>query len=284
MKPLISIIAPCYNHRLYVRDALNSVLEQTYDNLELIIIDDGSTDGSVEEISSTINTYRGNMKVIFHTISNSGAHSAINLGLSLATGQIIGIINTDDLYTPDRITLLSKPIIEGQTHFTFSKVGIIDQNSKPLRSRFANRMRNIQNSTSNFPTIGFASIINNVTISTGNFLFSKHLLDRVGEFKPFRYCHDWDFLLRSLKITEPIQIDSEEYLYRSHGSNSYLKLQDLAKPEGESILRSFFLDNPSGSNGLFPSELSWPYYFPIFIKKYSYLKEFMNHPKGEKNV
>lgn len=93
--PLVSIIIPCYNNEGFVKQAIESALKQTYKNVEIIVIDDGSTDGSLEIIRSFDNSIK------WETGSNQGAPKARNRGLEIATGEYIKYLDADDILLPD---------------------------------------------------------------------------------------------------------------------------------------------------------------------------------------
>ena len=95
---LVSVILPAYNAAPFVSDAIDSVLAQTYKNLELIVVDDGSTDDTEKAIS------RYNRIKFFHQ-QNSGAGAARNRGLYEAKGEYIAFIDADDLWLPEKIKL-----------------------------------------------------------------------------------------------------------------------------------------------------------------------------------
>jgi len=100
----ISLITVVYNGAAFLEDCIKSVLVQDYSNLEYIVIDGGSTDGSVEIIS----TYKAN---ITHWLSekDKGMYDALNKGIDLATGEVIGILNADDmLASPDIISHIAE--------------------------------------------------------------------------------------------------------------------------------------------------------------------------------
>jgi len=97
----ITIITPCFNRQAYITEAIESVLKQKYENIEHIIIDGGSTDGTLEKL----NKYP-HLKIISE--KDNGLYDAINKGLALAKGDIIGILNSDDLYAPDIFNLVAK--------------------------------------------------------------------------------------------------------------------------------------------------------------------------------
>jgi glycosyltransferase involved in cell wall biosynthesis len=97
MSSLVSIIIPCYNAARYVGEAIESALVQTYDNKEVIVIDDGSTDGSLEVIRSFGD------QIQWETGPNRGGSAARNRGMELARGELIQFLDADDLLHPDKI-------------------------------------------------------------------------------------------------------------------------------------------------------------------------------------
>ena len=93
----ISIITVVYNNKKTIKDAINSVLSQRYENLEYIIVDGASTDGTVEVINEIIRTH-SNKKIKFISEKDNGTYDAMNKGIDLASGDIVGTLNSDDLY------------------------------------------------------------------------------------------------------------------------------------------------------------------------------------------
>jgi len=98
MKPLVSIIIPNFNSLKYIEETLNSVFNQTYDHIEIIIVDDGSTDGSFEYISALNNS---NVKLFKNP--GKGACAARNYGFSLVNGEYIQFLDSDDTLDTDKI-------------------------------------------------------------------------------------------------------------------------------------------------------------------------------------
>ncbi len=99
MNPTVSILIPCFNAERFVGDAIRSALEQTYDRVEVIVIDDGSTDGSLD----TIRSFGG--RVRWEAGPNRGACAARNRGLELATGELVQFLDADDLLHPEKLEL-----------------------------------------------------------------------------------------------------------------------------------------------------------------------------------
>jgi glycosyltransferase involved in cell wall biosynthesis len=101
--PTISIITVVLNGEKHIEEAINSVLVQKYNKLQYIIIDGGSTDKTIE----IINKYKNNI-YYFKSEKDHGIYDAFNKGLSVATGDLIGILNSDDIYTHNAFDLLIK--------------------------------------------------------------------------------------------------------------------------------------------------------------------------------
>ncbi len=104
--PLVSIIIPVYNAEKYIGSCLDCVCTQNYRRLEIIVIDDGSTDGSAEIIHSYM---EGDPRIIYKRVENGGPSRARNIGLDMATGMYVSFIDADDLCAAEMIqTLVSQ--------------------------------------------------------------------------------------------------------------------------------------------------------------------------------
>ena len=99
--PLISVIVPTFNRAAYVRDAVVSVLAQTYHPVELIVVDDGSTDNTAAVLAA----YRDDRRVTVLATENRGVAAARNAGLAVARGEFVAFLDSDDVLTPDGLAL-----------------------------------------------------------------------------------------------------------------------------------------------------------------------------------
>lgn len=126
---LVSIITPCFNGQKYIAETIESVLAQTYEKWEMIIVDDGSTDDSMQIIEAYANK---DNRIHFYKQKNAGSSAARNTGISNANGQYIALLDADDLWRPD--------FLKSQIEFMKSKnavcvtcaYGRVDDNSRAI--------------------------------------------------------------------------------------------------------------------------------------------------------
>jgi glycosyltransferase involved in cell wall biosynthesis len=271
-RPLVSIVIPSYNHVRYLERCLTSVFEQTYDTIEIIAIDDGSSDGSVPLLRRLARLSPVPITILEQ--NNRGAGHTINRAIALSTGNYINILNSDDAFSPDRIATLLSHLRDSESEFIFSGVQFIDDSEINVSEvdDYAIDLVKKQSEINDLMTVGFAAIKSNVAISTGNFLFSRQLYNRVGPFNNFKYCHDWDFLLRCLIQVEPIYLSQPLYLYRLHPQNSFRNLAEVAGHEGPTLMRHYFqsVRGRLVPNALAPCYQNWGEYFWSFIEEIDY--------------
>ena len=266
----VSVVMPSYNHAAYVGHAVRSVLQQSLHDLELIIIDDGSSDRSRAILAECA---AGDQRVRLYMRSNKGAPATINEGVRLARGKWIGIINSDDAYAPHRLELMLQSLERSGATWGFSRAEFIGETGGSARPQDADWYRGIQAGIAAWPTVGFALLEYNVTLTSGNLLFHRDLFDAVGPFRELQLVHDWDFALRLLRISEPLFFDQELYFYRLHGANTIRSIsQSTTDREVNFILRDFFLSltaerppNPSA-----PCPFVWPGFFEETIQRLSF--------------
>jgi glycosyltransferase involved in cell wall biosynthesis len=252
--PLISVIVPSYNHKQYIELALRSILTQNYRPIEVIVIDDGSTDGSQELLYSLEKKYsHHNVKLIIRCRQNMGAHKTINEGLSIARGHYLTILNSDDYYLPGRLKALVHALLKSKGHFAFSNVQHVDEYGETVDDSHHFRQWYVENLARQYPNIGFRLFDNNIAITTGNFFFTRTLFEQVGQFRDYILLHDYDFLLRALAFTDPIHVKKDLIAYRVHTTNTISENHLLNIIEGPRLasnlmINAFFDRRPKNPN------------------------------------
>ncbi len=221
-QPLLSVVIPSYNHEKFIGKAIDSVLGQTHKNLELIIIDDGSKDSSIDIIKS----YKDD-RITLVCQENAGAHNAINKGLSMAKGEYLAILNSDDIFTKKRFEIMIKEMqSKPEVGFVCSYIQVIDSDGNKLGIKEG--WRNMEPWAIARPELSFKAsddfklnlLMANFTSTTSNFLFTRELYEKIGGMRNLRFAHDWDFALRAAEVTECMMIEKPLMEYRIHNNNT----------------------------------------------------------------
>ncbi|MFK3977011.1 glycosyltransferase family 2 protein [Shewanella vesiculosa] len=212
---LVSVVIPYYKHFKYIEHTIESVFSQTYKNIELIVVDDGSNDGE-NDILQTLNK-RFPFKL--YRKDNGGVSSALNYGIKRSKGEFIAIIGSDDIMLPERIAkqvsvLLAKKNLYGCGTY----VERIDE-----RGRFINRINPRLPASLDFDY--FYS--NKFYFPAPAAMYRYTALKSVDFFSENEVIEDWDLCLKlTASGGELILIDSVTTQYRLHlsTSNNYLKM------------------------------------------------------------
>lgn len=129
---LVSIITPIYNGEKYIEECIESVLNQSYENIEMIIVDDGSTDNSEKIVKKYINNFHFIKYIKCH--ENNGVWAARNIGIENAKGRFISFLDADDLYKENKIKNQIDFMIKNNYAFTYTAYNLIDENSESLNT------------------------------------------------------------------------------------------------------------------------------------------------------
>ena len=222
---MISVIIPSYNHAKYIQKCIDSVINQTYPDWELIIIDDGSKDNSNEIISSYLDK-----RIIHIKQENRGAHEAINKGLSLATGEYLTILNSDDEFHPQRFEICMNAFKKDtDIDFISTWINIVDDKnkSKGVKEAWRNmhpweiKNKNLSFLDSNDYMLN--ALMTNFVGTTSNMIFKRKVYEKTGGMRNLRFAHDWDFVLRVCSNFKCCNIEDPLLSYRIHDSNTISK-------------------------------------------------------------
>jgi glycosyltransferase involved in cell wall biosynthesis len=184
--PLVSIVTPSFNQAKYLRDTIESVLNQDYPRIEYIVVDGGSNDGSREIIESY-----GERISSWISEPDSGQTDAVNKGFALARGEIFAWLNSDDTYLPDAVCIAVKYLQEhSEIGMMYGKAFYIDQDGEAI-ARYPARRTTYK---------GLKRGIN--TIPQQTMFFRSILWKIVGPLDPsFFYAMDYDLWVRIAAIS-----------------------------------------------------------------------------------
>lgn len=219
--PLVSIIIPNYNHARYLEERIQSVLKQTYYNFEVIILDDKSTDNSLE----VINKYKDNPHIVKIVASEQNSGSPFKQwekGFKLAKGELIWIAESDDSCEKTFLEKLVKEHIEKNNVVTFCRSQKMDENSQKYDT-FQNGLKRGNWNGRDFirSFLGKGNIITNASSVVFN---KKDALSADTQYKSYKGSGDWLFWIEIVQNGYISFIDEALNYFRIHGTNTTQKL------------------------------------------------------------
>lgn len=191
----ISVIVPVYNTEKYVENTLDSILNQTYKNLEIIVINDGSTDNSKQICEKKALT---DNRIIMINTENQGAGAARNLGLSKATGEYISFIDSDDLIVPEYYEVLESMIRENDADIAECKFVRINNASEKINQIEEERLEFFSREEKLLQLYGIDDKLYINTVIMCNKLFKKELFQNTGILYPINRIIDDEFIIYHL--------------------------------------------------------------------------------------
>lgn len=195
-EPLVSIVIPVYNGSNYMREAIDSALAQTYPNIEVLVINDGSTDdGATHDIAMTYGE-----RIRYFQKENGGVVSALNFGIENMRGDYFAWLSHDDLYKPQKI---EKQILALKRHkstrlaFCVCNCTFINENGEEM-------YRSYVREDCAFDKPACFLFLGNVGFNGIMVLIPKVLFDRCGQFAPSLATHEYDMWLRIMEIADVV--------------------------------------------------------------------------------
>lgn len=198
---LVSIVLPVYNGERYLRQSIESCLKQTHNDLELIIVDDASTDSTHEIIAAQTDP---RIKVIINT-TNQGLPRSLNIGFQLASGKYLTWTSADNLYAENAIeSLLTTLQTDPGTGLVYGSFHLIDETGRVIGRKQC-------------PQPAYLAKENTVG---AYFLYRREVLRAVGGYDPnLRLAEDYDYWLRINERFTVRIVDADGYFYRVHDSS-----------------------------------------------------------------
>lgn len=279
--PKISVVTPSYNQGKYIEDAIKSVLSQNYPGFEHIIVDNCSTDETLEILKKYPH-------LRWISEPDKGQSHALNKGFKMATGDIIGWLNADDYYLPNTFLKIVKPFHDHQD------IDIVYGNWN-----FVDAEGNIIKRFQSLPFSQKAIIYYGPYIGSTALFFRRKIIDE-GTFidERFKYTMDWEWYARLGKSKKKfVFINSTLACFRVHSQNQSLKFSKMNKmdrffvraqqlAEGYAIKRCYGFQIAKGNNGSLLEDIGfrflwWFYRCIVILKKSYYLIK--SEPKQFKN-
>ena len=203
--PTVSVIIHTYNNEKFIAETVESVLNQTYKDYEIIVVDDGSVDGTRDALKPYM------QKIRYHYKENGGIASAKNAGISLSHAEFVAFLDHDDLWVPDKLMLQMECFIENpQAGLVYTKYTSF-KNGKELRTK---------------PEKGysgwiFKELLSKSFIQTSTVVVKRECLDAVGPYdETFSLGDEYDMFLRIARKFQCGFVDKGLTRYRVHDTNA----------------------------------------------------------------
>jgi len=221
-KHFVSVVIPSYNHADYIIDALESVAKQTFQDFNVYIIDDASVDNSIEKIQSFINNNPEISISLFKHNNNLGGVQTLNQLISIASGEYIGLLNSDDVWLPNKLRLQVEYLLKNQdVGAVFTQADIVDDKFEPLSVTeypFANVFMQKNRSSGEWLRRFF---FEQNCLCHPSILIRKEIYKISGEYDArFRQLPDQHMWGRLLKVSKIHVIQKPLVLLRWHLSNT----------------------------------------------------------------
>jgi glycosyltransferase involved in cell wall biosynthesis len=254
MSPLISIIIPAYNAERTILETIKSVQKQTFSDFEIIVINDGSTDRTIELVQSVEDA---RMKIFSY--QNRGVSVARNCGFSHTTGEFIAFLDADDLWTSDKLELqlaaLKQHPEAGIAYSWTYNMNEKEQLLHPVEPLFNGNV--------------YADLLLWNFISNGsNPLIRRQALEFVGEFCPLAApAEDWDYWLRLSVSSLFVVVPKHQILYRHSSISSSSKI-DVMKEKALEVLEKTYNSAPLELQHLKNQSFSnvYQYYAEVYLR------------------
>ena len=231
----ISVIMPCYNAAAFVEEAVNCVMNQTYPDVDLVVVDDGSTDGSVEILQQLATRYSPRLTLLFQ--EHLGPYPARNLGLKHAHGGCVAFLDADDYWTPDCLEKLSVAMADEQADIAYcgwQNVGMGAPGTDPYIPPDYSQMDTAAEFLRSCPWPIHAALVR------------RDAIDAVKGFSERRFsAMDYDFWLRLYAHTQKIvRVPEVMAFYRWHDKGQISKTKWKQVLDALQVRRDFVTNYP----------------------------------------
>ncbi len=285
ISPLVTIIIPAYNHDKFVKECLDSAAAQLYSNLELLIINDGSTDSTHQVIKEwLLKAPKRWFRLEYINQENKGLTATLNSALNWAQGKYISPIASDDIMCPNKISVLVESLERKGEEYAaaFGNAQFINEHGNNINFDIKDSDGNVLSSHNlflNYYSFGRNINVNNPedfgsywSLLAGNYLPAMSTLIRtesirkVGGWTSGNCVEDWELWLKLAKDYRFAYVDQIVALYRLHGSNA-------TNVKREQILRDSIWLLENEKEYALKKNFHW-YFFPAYQLNLCLLKEF----------
>lgn len=230
--PLVSVVIPNFNYAKYVAQAIDSVLAQSYPEIEVIVVNNGSTDNS----SEVLRAYGDRIRLIEQ--ENLGQSGARNSGIKQARGEFVAFLDADDIWLPGKLEKQMKLFTRPEVGLVYGGYRTVDTALRPLSTRIPRLRGRILRQFA----LGPGAVISGGESTS---VIRKEALDRIGPWDTeLSISAGWDVYRRIASHYEIEVLAEPVMLYRQHGNNASMRV-DIYEHDTEIKLRKMFSDPSS---------------------------------------
>jgi glycosyltransferase involved in cell wall biosynthesis len=259
--PKISLITPSYNHGKYLEETILSVIEQDYPNLEYILIDGGSTDGSTE----IIKRYHSHF-YHWESAPDKGQANAINRGFKKSSGEIFGWLNSDDLLKPGALRDIAKYFLAfPKVDFVYGNRIVINEDSVPIGKK------------DNIVLPKFLLRYGSPFAQETTF-WRRRVWDEAGSLnEQFQFCMDYEFYCRIVSKYRFGYLPKFLGSFRIHSQSKTSKQKEIQKLEDEKIQNMYFSNTTRISEESKRLVVSVVKYLSIYSGYYQFVRWYLEN-------
>jgi glycosyltransferase involved in cell wall biosynthesis len=223
---LVSVIVPVHNRRTLIGATLRSVLAQTYPDVELLVVDDGSDDGTPDEVASSF----GDAVRLIRLGANRGRSAARNIGWAEARGDLVAFLDSDDLWAADKLARQVPCFANGDVSLVQCRIAVVDASGESLVTESAQLARAFDDADARGYEYG------GVTetwcrMYTSTVVIRRRALEATGGFdERLAQFEDWDLFWRVARQGRVVALPETLVQYRRHAGNTPLRWAQDAEP------------------------------------------------------
>jgi glycosyltransferase involved in cell wall biosynthesis len=269
--PLVSVIIPAYNSENTIAETINSVLQQTLADLEIIVVDDGSTDNTCQRVREITDN-----RIKLFPCENGGVAKARNCGIAQAQGKYITFLDHDDLWTPEKLEA-QVAALEKAPDAGVAYSWTINFYSEEKSVRYV-KLPHVYFTGNVYPQL----LTHNFIANGSNILARREAIESVGEFDATPLSNeDWDYYLRLAAQWSFVVVPEYHVIYR-HTANSMSSQIQRLKKGGEILVEKIYQTTPNNLQHLKKQSLCSHYLYcsGLYLGSYSNCTEF----DGKKNI
>jgi glycosyltransferase involved in cell wall biosynthesis len=228
--PRITVVIPSYNQGEFIERTIRSIIDQDYPNLDLILLDGGSTDDTM----AIVERYRGYFSHI-ESGPDGGQSAAIVKGFGLATGKYMSWLNSDDTYAPGALRAVGEALAaQPDIAFIYGHTNIIDAQDHVVAHK--------KSVAFSLGVMKYAFL----TVPQMSAFWTKQLYDEVGGIdSTLRFCMDYDLFVRMSSRRAPVLIDRHIGNFRVHGTSKTSTLESVRQAEDALVHARYCAVKPS---------------------------------------